>query len=1056
MRRRSVVCDCGNPDWRAWRPETPGNRQPAAGGPTVIFKAAALVCAISFLASGSRAYQSDAGNGSFNNPVLYADYPDPDVCRVGSDFYMVSTTFADSPGVNVLHSKDLVNWELAGHCATNLDWSSAYNTMGGYRAGFWAGGIRYYNGTFYVVDNPSGANGRIYYATNVAGPWQYYALNRGIYDPSLLIDTNGVGYIVEGYGPQNVLTLNGSFSQVISASNSVVNSGGEGSHVLRAGAYYYLFNANPGVWPYELRCSRATNLFGPWETNHVCLTETTGGHQGGMVDLDSTGTNWFGFVHQDSGAVGRMTRMGPVYLTNGWPVFGTPGAPNQMGANYAKPILGQTVMRPATSDEFTNSTLGAQWQWNQNPDNTRWSLTARAGYLRLMPTQATNVWFARNTLTQKGQGPLSYGVVKLDITNLKSKDMAGFGTLGKVSGRIYVTADASGNKTLSMDVDNRGVGAYQGVSGVPYSGNTIYLRTDLDFNRSLGICSYSADGSVWTVLGGQFPLDYDITYSTFQGEKFAISCFNSVTGASAGYVDVDSFTFSNAAPLVTGIRGRPRLNAARTTFVADNGQPLRGPYTSTEWTTGADNASLASMKSLGFNAIHLYAESFDASYPTNGSTAPGYSSNNVDRIVATTRTNGLYLIITIGNGANNGSYNAAYITNFWNFYAPRYANETHVLFEIQNEPVAWGPPYSSPTATPPGAINMEAAAYKVIRAVAPSTPVLLFSYSVFGGSSGASAAVADIQSFNTNVFGATNAVWTNEAVAFHGYAGWQNAAIAASNLLSAGYPCFMTEFTAGPWGTLIGGLDTRLTALLERLGVSWLTFNYVPPSGVSSDVTVSQNYQTLVTNSGLAWVPDSGTWPVARGPYGNGGSPWTTPDYTNNTLAGTLRLEAENFDWGGQGVAYNDLTGGNSGGQYRTNESVDIEATSDTGGGYVEDVVDYCTNHGLVLETECPAQGTDNGSAPYWPLASGWQNRVFKASGDSNTLAQGTSLSAIKGYLKRYGPLTIHLNTPGDWYNLQDDGGTSGKHEVVLVGYHDNLPGENAPGASQERRRFWA
>jgi hypothetical protein len=216
-------------------------------------------------------------------------------------------------------------------------------------------------------------------------------------------------------------------------------------------------------------------------------------------------------------------------------------------------------------------------------------------------------------------------------------------------------------------------------------------------------------------------------------------------------------------------RGRPHLNAARTTFVGDNGQRLRGPFTSTEWTSASTD--IAMIKGMGFNALHLYAESFDISYPSNGSTAPGYSVANVDSIVAQTRTNGLYLIMTIGNGAWNGNYNSAYITNFWKFYAARYANETHVLFEIQNEPVAWGPPYSATNATPPGGLDMEVAAYRTIRAYAPDTPVLLFTYAVLGDSGGASAALIDIHAFNTNVFGNANATWTNEAVGFHGYAG---------------------------------------------------------------------------------------------------------------------------------------------------------------------------------------------------------------------------------------------------------------------------------------------
>jgi hypothetical protein len=398
--------------------------------------------------------------------------------------------------------------------------------------------------------------------------------------------------------------------------------------------------------------------------------------------------------------------------------------------------------------------------------------------------------------------------------------------------------------------------------------------------------------------------------------------------------DVSSVPLGSTAPLVTGLRGRAHLNAARTTFVADNGQDLRGPYTSTEWTTGADNADIANMRNYGFNAIHLYAESFDPSYPTNGSTAPGYSAANVDRIVAATRINGLYLIITIGNSGNNGDYNLAWATNFWRFYAPRYASETHVLYEIHNEPVAWGPPYSAANATPPGALNLEEACYRIIRTNAPGTPVLLFTYAVFSGTGGTAAALQDIQAFNTNVFGRANAVWTNEVVAFHGYGGWQATAIAVSNLISAGYPCMMTEFGASLWGRNSGGLDAQLTSKLEQYAVSWLTFQYVPPTGVSADVTLPQNYQDIVNGAGLSWVPDYGTWPVARGTYANGGLPWTTPDYSNNVLGGTLHLEAENFDSGGKGVAYDNNNGGNPGGPSRTNDTVAIATTSDAGGGY--------------------------------------------------------------------------------------------------------------------------
>lgn len=887
--------------------------------------------------SPASGWQSDNGDGTFTNPVLYADYPDPDIIRVGSDFYMVSTTFADSPGINVLRSQDLVNWDLLSHAASTLDMSSNYDMLNGttaYRQGMWASSIRYHNGIFYIVVNPVGSNARIYYTNDPAGTWNYYQLDRGAYDPGFFIDDDGTGYIVCGASPQSVLTLNSNYSAVVSQKNNVVNSGGEGSHVIKRGSYYYLFNANPGIWPFQLRCSRATNIFGPWETGHICLTATTGGHQGAIVDIDEN-DNWFGFVHQDSGAVGRMPRIGPVFWENDWPVFGTPSNRDVMASTYPKPILGKSTMQPSTSDTFSTTTLGLQWQWNHNPDNSRWSLTERSGYLRLHPTHASDFWTARNTLTQKGQGPQSHSIVKLDISGLQDGDIAGFGTLGSVNGYITVTVDANGNKTLGMAVDDRIEGISTRASNIPFSDTILYLRTDLDFQTNQGNCSYSADGTNWISLGGYFTLKFDITYGTFQGEKYAIFCYNPDTASSAGYVDVDSFSFGDTANPVNTQRGRPMLNAAGTTFVGDNGHRLRGPYESTEWTTAAPQDNVALIKDLGFNTVHLYAESFGPDYPAADSTAPGYAVAQVDKFVQMTRDLGLYLVITIGNGAYNGNYNYDWVIDFWNFYAPRYADETHVLYEIQNEPVAWGPPYSDPGATPPGAIAMEVAAYNTIRAYAPDTPVLLFSYAVLGGSGGANAALTDINAFNTAVGGDPSMIWDNAAIGFHGYAGWEGTSEAVAALIAAGYPCFMTEFGDSEWETGQGGFGVMQTSELERLEVSWLAFCYIPPSGVSDDVTIPEIYKNRVDRAGLSWTPDYGIWPAQRGAYENGGQPRaTTRTFVNNFLTGTLRIEAEDFDTGGQGVACNDTDSVNQGGQYRTDQDVDIEATADSDGGY--------------------------------------------------------------------------------------------------------------------------
>ncbi|NLW84656.1 MAG: carbohydrate-binding protein, partial [Phycisphaerae bacterium] len=380
---------------------------------------------------------------------------------------------------------------------------------------------------------------------------------------------------------------------------------------------------------------------------------------------------------------------------------------------------------------------------------------------------------------------------------------------------------------------------------------------------------------------------------------------------------------------ITIPRGRPVLNAARTTFVADNGQLLRGPFTSSEWGNPAPYAQIENMKKLGFNAVHLYGECYDINYPNAGSTAPGYAASRIDSVVAATRELGMYLIITIGNGANNGNYNINYVVDFWKFYAPRYANETHVLYEIQNEPVAWGPPYSSSTATPPGAVDMEIAAYQTIRTYAPHTPVLLFSYAVPWGSGGASDALRDIRMFNKAVFGVEDVVWTNEAVAIHAYSGTDMTAQFAERMIQYGYPLVQTEWAGGIWGETGNGFELYTALEMERLNISWMTFQYIPPSGVADDVTVPKVFKDRVERSGMSWTPDFGTWPQVRSVFGNNGQPRNTAG-----LSGTLRIQAEDFDTGGQGVTYNDTTPFNQGGQYRTNEDVDIAVTSDTGGGY--------------------------------------------------------------------------------------------------------------------------
>jgi hypothetical protein len=355
---------------------------------------------------------------------------------------------------------------------------------------------------------------------------------------------------------------------------------------------------------------------------------------------------------------------------------------------------------------------------------------------------------------------------------------------------------------------------------------------------------------------------------------------------------------------VEAARGRPYLNAARTTFVTDTGSLMRGCIVG----SGPTVAQLVAITNYGCNAVHMYAEA-PSGY------AAGYNSNTVDKIVQMTRTNGLYLIMTIGSG---GVASNAFITDFWNFYAGRYANETHVLYEIQNES-------TSGAGSSDAVLAVQTNMYKLIRSKAPNTPILLFSYMAYqdGGK-----AIKDINALGNVVN------WTNAAIAFHGYGRGVRLLTRAclDYVLARGYACFQTEFYDWPYGMGHFNLgdsasmyaNISQTGDMERLGISWLAFMQM------SHVTDDTRFKNRMKSGGILWTPEYGSWPSgSRGTYGTNGEPWSL---TN--LSSTLHIEAENFDTGGQGIAYSDTTATNQGGLYRPGEGVDIQTCTDAGGGY--------------------------------------------------------------------------------------------------------------------------
>jgi beta-xylosidase len=497
------------------------------------------------LAAPAPVHAGDNGDGTYTNPPLYSDFPDPDIIRVGEDFYFVTTTFANSPGLTLLHSKDLVNWAYASHVVPRLDGDERYDLMrgGAYRHGLFAASLRHHQGMFYVAVTPVGQHTRIYYSKDIKGPWAWHTLDRAAFDPALYIEPDGRAFIATSGGwdgTVTLLTLSSDLARVTDARKIHYYKGAEGSKLVRRGGYYYLFNALPSKL--ALVVSRAKSLDGPWETRPQ-IDDRSGGHQGAIVDLPDG--SWYGFVMVDAGSIGRMTNISPIHWEDDWPVWGTRDAPNRVPAVAPKPIRSGSAAALAASDDFSTPALGLQWQWNHNPDDSRWSLAERPGHLRLKSTQAVEFWAARNTLTQKGQGPWSAGEVALDVSRLTDGDVCGFGTLGKFNGSIAVHAAAGGELALRMEVveDTRqGRKTDVRVASQPLPRNaarTLRLRTEMDFAADKAEVAYSLDGVRWQGLGGSFPLGYDWRTGTFQGQQFALFCYNPKPGA--GYMDVDTF-----------------------------------------------------------------------------------------------------------------------------------------------------------------------------------------------------------------------------------------------------------------------------------------------------------------------------------------------------------------------------------------------------------------------------------------------------------------------------------------------------------------------------------
>ena len=496
---------------------------------------------------------SDQGTGTYKNPVIFGDYPDPDVVRVGDTYYFASTTMHNFPGCTLLKSKDLVNWEYCSQPLDQLSSNDNYNLQNGqnaYSKGMWACAIAYNKGKFYILINGNDAGGFLLTASDPEGPWEKKKLDRIYYDPGMLFDGDKV-YIVCGINKITICQLDRNFN--FESSQVVIEREGtglEGSHLYKIGDYYYIYSTYGG-YPTGQTIFRSQNIWGPYEEKQLLDKYINGKantvHQGALIDTPDGG-EWWTLLMEDLGPMGRMPNLQPVTWSDGWPVIGNNGVPY---TSHAKPNTGTYTPRKAlpTNDNFRSYPINMQWEWNHNPDNGAWSLFERPGWLRMKTSgSADRLTQARNMLTQrifayhdKTTTP-STGTVCIDVSGLEEGDRAGICILQDPYAAIAVEMK-DGQKRLvwwqDQYTDNEGFTPAEVTQAVDITDNVIYLRASITYGTGKTKFFYSLDNKTFTAFGEQTDMEYNL--SIFVGTRFGIFCYNTQDG-SEGYADFDWFS----------------------------------------------------------------------------------------------------------------------------------------------------------------------------------------------------------------------------------------------------------------------------------------------------------------------------------------------------------------------------------------------------------------------------------------------------------------------------------------------------------------------------------
>lgn len=497
----------------------------------------------------------DLGDGTFANPVLNADYSDPDVIRVGNKYYMTCSEF-HFMGMPILESDDMVNWRIIARVHDGID-LPGYSSMEKYGGGTWAPALRYHDGKFYIYVCTPDEGLFMTTATDPKGPWsplQNVYSGGGWEDPCPLWDDNGDAFLGRsqlGGGPIYIHKMKADGTKLLDAGKKIYEGPtAEGTKLFKKDGWYYLSIPEGGVGTGWQTVLRSKDIYGPYEGERVLeqgSTRVNGPHQGALVDTPD-GEWWF-YHFQSTVSLGRVVHLQPVSWIDGFPKIGFDYDGNGIGEPMKichKPTINikNSPSAPQTSDDFNDETLAVQWQFNHNPDYSAISLTSNPGQMTLTALPADRLRNARNQLTQKLMGNRGTVITSIDPGEMEVGDRAGILCSGRDHRGVCVQIVTVGGTPIKyVGVDDNG--RMEDKKAIALSDNgRIYLKLDYNTLTNTNQFSYSKDGVQYKTLGNAF----EINEGDWKGCRTGIYTYSTDADQKGGKAKFDFFEYTTDGP----------------------------------------------------------------------------------------------------------------------------------------------------------------------------------------------------------------------------------------------------------------------------------------------------------------------------------------------------------------------------------------------------------------------------------------------------------------------------------------------------------------------------